>query len=33
MNIDPIVALRNYHELKAEETLKALDAFNRLTLT
>jgi site-specific recombinase XerD len=33
MNIDPVVALRNYHELKAAETLKALDEFNRLTLT
>jgi hypothetical protein len=33
MNIDPVVALRNYHEIKAGETLKALDEFNRLTLT
>jgi hypothetical protein len=32
MNIDPVVALRNYHEIRAAETLKALDAFNRRTL-
>jgi hypothetical protein len=32
LNIDPVVALRNYNEVKAEETLKTLADFNRETL-
>jgi len=27
-----VVALRNYHELRAEQTLEALEEFNRSTL-